>query len=102
QPGDPPRALADELEALRLEVQALRKTVDATRERVKALEAEVHASKAPDAATTNKQQLIRWKVTTDDSSSMRKASDPLAEAEAALKKLRQDPTDRQAADALEA
>jgi hypothetical protein len=75
-----------------LEIEALRKELRATKERVKALEAEVRGPKRayqplPQAANKRAQT--------------KKADDPLAEAEAALKKLRERPDDKQAAEALE-
>jgi RNA polymerase sigma factor (sigma-70 family) len=57
--GGAPRALADELEALRLEVQSLRKSVDASRERIKALEGEVASLKGRAGAAGDKQELER-------------------------------------------
>jgi RNA polymerase sigma factor (sigma-70 family) len=86
------RPQADDLESLRLEIEALRKELRATKERVKALEAEVRGPKRayqplPQAANRRAQT--------------KKADDPLAEAEAALKKLRERPDDKQAAEALE-
>jgi RNA polymerase sigma factor (sigma-70 family) len=109
EPGDGPRALADELEALRLEVQSLRKSVDASRERIKALEAEVHASRERGAATPdNKTDGAYQRHDERFFFTFREVSkappDPLAEAEAALKALRDthDPeAQRRAADALE-
>jgi RNA polymerase sigma factor (sigma-70 family) len=107
EPADAPRALADELEALRLEVQSLRKTVDATRERVKALEAEVHASRERGAAGPNNKPAYQQSVT-EYYGKLRykeaKESDPFAEAEAALKALREardTEAQRRAADNLE-
>jgi RNA polymerase sigma factor (sigma-70 family) len=108
---------ADDLEALRLEVEALRKSLQATRERVRTLEAEVQdlKEKAKPSARAegdgprdeitvervpvggrvlynlNRVELRKWA----------EATDPLAEAEAALQKLRQDPNDKQAAGVLE-
>jgi RNA polymerase sigma factor (sigma-70 family) len=131
EPGDAPRALADELEALRLEVQSLRKSVDATRERVKALEAEVQTSRergaaAPKKETATSKQAVpayygkvdvkyeqqpatvyEQAVTEYYKSALKaapKAPDPFAEAESALKALREArdaDAQRRAADALE-
>jgi RNA polymerase sigma factor (sigma-70 family) len=111
---------ADDLEALRLEVEALRKSLQATRERVKTLEGEVASLKGQkagggggSAATTPKKVLelgIRPPKLADEKvrdladqklREAREAADPLADAEAALKKLREHPDDKQAADALE-
>jgi RNA polymerase sigma factor (sigma-70 family) len=115
--GDPPkfdRPLADELEALRLEVQALRKGLDATRERVKTLEleAKARASQAAPAAHADSvarylQDQAREQVDLKVAERTRlflyleANTDPVSEAEAALKKLRQNPNDQQAIDALE-
>jgi RNA polymerase sigma factor (sigma-70 family) len=122
------RALADDVEVLQLQVQALQKGLEATRSRVKALEAEVRDLKAApraQGATGTIQRaegnggLVPVEIGGDSGPSgtplswehliglecapHRPASseDPLAEAEAALKKLRADPTDKHAADALE-
>jgi RNA polymerase sigma factor (sigma-70 family) len=107
-----PQAAADDLEALRLEVDALRMELRATRARVKTLEDEVRASKEPgaaapkkDGATATKPTDGKYKWAVERYSKLLKetpkAADPLAEAEDALKKLRANPDDRQAADALE-
>jgi RNA polymerase sigma factor (sigma-70 family) len=114
-------ATADDLEALRLEVEALRKSLLATRERVKALEDEVAALKgrkaeaapAPNKPATatlreERDREIRLHNLADEKTlrdladqETREAADPRAEAEAALKKLKQHPDDKQAAEALE-
>jgi RNA polymerase sigma factor (sigma-70 family) len=136
QPGDAPRALADDLEELRLEVAALRKGLQANRERVKALENEVQALKKsnvqeqrmgnllpavgnPNAGLTGSillnERNIDFQVPTSVSSQLfdqvfrgagqelrtQPAPDPLADAEAALKKPRQNPADKQAVDTLQ-
>jgi RNA polymerase sigma factor (sigma-70 family) len=102
---------ADDLEALRLEVEALRKSLDATRKRVQALEDEVRASRERDTAAPKnngspakspteggyERAVKQWY----EAAFTETAADPLAEAEAALQKLRADPNDKQAADALE-
>jgi RNA polymerase sigma factor (sigma-70 family) len=119
--GPAPRAErppADDLEELRLEVAALRKGLEATRQRVKTLEAEVqtlkgkggaaspYRGKAPDSADPNVYVPKYPEAVTEYSRYLAKiregqrAIDPLAEAEAALKKLRQDPKDPAAKDAL--
>jgi RNA polymerase sigma factor (sigma-70 family) len=124
------RPQADELEALRLEIEALRKELRATKERVKALEARggrpqgqaaepFHdkATTAPvaqprpldraptDAPITQPRPLHRATtnrpITTGADTGLNKAADPLSEAEAALKKLRENPGDREATKALE-
>jgi hypothetical protein len=102
---------ADDLEALRLEVQSLRMELRATRDRVKALEDEARASKERDAAAPKKDGPTATKPTDGKYRwavehyyklmETPKAADPLAEAEAALKKLRERPDDKQAADVLE-
>jgi RNA polymerase sigma factor (sigma-70 family) len=112
---------ADELEALRLEIGALRKELRATQERVRVLEDQVASPKGtktgagpapekPDPARV-KQALEREMQANKLAEKLRalsaaqlkrkEAADPLAEAEAALRKLRQDPSDSKAADALE-
>src|SRR5262249_27163751 len=85
----------------------LRKTVDATRERVKALEAEVHAPRGRGVAGSTNKPTYQQAVT-EYYGKLRyeasKASDPLAEAEAALKALREArdaEAQRRAADNLE-
>jgi RNA polymerase sigma factor (sigma-70 family) len=115
------RPADDELEALRLEIEALRKGLRATRERVKTLEGEVQALKAKDAAAPQQQgaggnsvgrvqldlapYMVEHINLSDGLRTLLLAevgvNDPLAEAEAALKNLRQDPNDKQATDALE-
>jgi hypothetical protein len=122
------RPQADELEALRLEMEALRKELRATRERVKALEGEMRALKGPmpPGVGGSRQGMVggmmgmmrggkggphgigeagkgdlRPSDPTLRKGGPQQAVDPVADAEAALKKLRQDPTDKQAADELE-
>jgi RNA polymerase sigma-70 factor (ECF subfamily) len=98
-PRDAPqatRATADELEELRLEVAALRKGLEATRQRVKALEAALGSREGAD----DYKRYLRALRLNEDLKGVAHA-DPLAEAEAALKRLRQHPDDKQAADALE-
>jgi RNA polymerase sigma factor (sigma-70 family) len=120
------RPLADELDALRLEIDALRKEVRVTQDRVKALELRGRTQQglnqiqrgAPDLHNKN-----NWPVILDQQipqiptdlvgpfnlavpeDKARLGSERLdnafAEAEAALKKLRQNPGDKQAAQALE-
>jgi RNA polymerase sigma factor (sigma-70 family) len=87
------RPQADDLESLRLEIEALRRELRATKERVKDLEAEV---RGPKRAFQPLPQQPGWAAP-----ETKKADDPLAEAEAALKKLRERPDDKQAAEALE-
>jgi hypothetical protein len=107
------RPAADELGALRLEMEALRKEVRATRARVQVLEAEVRGQKGKD---TNLPQSARYSqsfnplalsgLTSAEYRSITRYGserpyDVFAEAEAALKKLRENPRDKQAAKALE-
>jgi RNA polymerase sigma-70 factor (ECF subfamily) len=120
--GGAPEAAADDLEALRLEVEALRKSLQATRERVRALEDEVaalkgtkagagsgpeksEAAKLKDAAKLKERldrEIRRHRPENPAADrKAREAADSLAEAEAALKQLRQNPNNKQAADALE-
>jgi RNA polymerase sigma factor (sigma-70 family) len=84
------RQAPDELEALRLEIEALRKELRATKERVKALEARAGTHTSSGAPKAN-----------SGTSSSVTISDPLADAEAAIKKVRQNPNDKEAAGALE-
>jgi RNA polymerase sigma factor (sigma-70 family) len=94
----------DEMEALRLEIEALRKSLQATRERVKTLEGEVSALKGKrggsaarmglDTVPSNSQGMgiSTWKKST---------TDPVSDAGAALEKLRANPSDKNAVEALE-
>jgi RNA polymerase sigma factor (sigma-70 family) len=112
--AEPSKAAAqpagDDLEALRLEVDALRKSLQATRDRVKKLEGEVsdlRSSARPAAGSGT----FRIEKRLDEIPLMDQlfqqvpgpatADDLLADAEAALRRLRQKPDDKQAADALE-
>jgi RNA polymerase sigma factor (sigma-70 family) len=118
------RAIADELDELRLEVAALRKGLEATRARVKTLEGELQTLKGRATTEANKVRelfqnrdgkfvevkpavpLGKAYVDVDvdgwaDLFVVEQPNAPLAEAEAALKKLRTNPNDKQAADALE-
>jgi RNA polymerase sigma factor (sigma-70 family) len=114
------QAVAEDLEALRLEVEALRKSLQATRERVKTLEGEVQGLKEkaktlarPEGETTSlgievgrvplhlKTTTIAVPAKEVDVFAVTTVADPLSEAEAALKKLKERPDDKQAADALE-
>jgi hypothetical protein len=103
---------ADDLEALRLEVEAPRRSLHATRERVKALEDEVGASREREAAAPKKDGApantpadAAYKHAVNVSHSILKGrpgpADALAEAEAALKKLKEHPDDKQATEVLE-
>jgi RNA polymerase sigma factor (sigma-70 family) len=104
------RATADDLEELRLEVAALRKGLEATRARVTTLEREVQALKGgrhQPGALNRADEPNLGGLTTDlvvpieVHARSRLATDPLANAEAALKKLRANPNDKEAADALD-
>jgi RNA polymerase sigma factor (sigma-70 family) len=104
------RPQADDLESLRLEIEALRRELRATKDRLKNLEAEVHGRSVtrpreaqpepreaqPEPRTRPLPEQPGWAAP-----EKKKADDPLAEAEAALKKLRERPDDKQAAEALE-
>jgi RNA polymerase sigma factor (sigma-70 family) len=116
----------DELEELRLEIEALRKGLHATREQVKELRAEVQTLKGQVRAAPVREPLPAGAVgdilvpkpgaqgravpladldgdTHPDVVLFfdKKSSDPVADAEEALKKLRAKPDDKQAAEALE-
>jgi RNA polymerase sigma-70 factor (ECF subfamily) len=111
------RVIADELDELRLEVAALRKGLETTRQRVKDLEGEVQVLKGRAGTEANKVRelfqnrdgkvpLGKAYVDVDvdgwaDLFVVEQPNVPLAEAEAALKKLRANTNDKQAADALE-
>jgi RNA polymerase sigma factor (sigma-70 family) len=97
------RAAQDDLEALRLEVEALRKGLQATRERVKGLEGEVQALKGKTAVNPALAPLDPGFLNMVYSGTVLSnlVSDPVADAEAALKKLRANPNDQQAAEALQ-
>jgi RNA polymerase sigma factor (sigma-70 family) len=111
------RPQADDLEALRLEIEALRKSLQATRDRVKTLEEEVRGLKGQPGMMKGEGMPGMMPGGTGGPPTFRGAgqemrldpqqggssrpSDPVRDAEAALKKLRQDPTDKQAADELE-
>jgi RNA polymerase sigma factor (sigma-70 family) len=116
--GGAAQAAADDLEALRLEVEALRKGLQATRERVKALEGEVQAMKG-NSGMGPQPTALDWGFPVQrgaDPASQEPRffaggfrtnrgfvvpADLLAEAEAALKKLKERPDDKQAVNALE-
>jgi RNA polymerase sigma factor (sigma-70 family) len=116
------RPVENELEALRLEIEALRKGLQATRERVMALETEVKALRPKGGAlpiiNSNPNWINpNWNFNPTDwemggwsgnlpgqpsqKARPKEVADPVAEAEAALKKLRQDPSDKQATESLE-
>jgi RNA polymerase sigma factor (sigma-70 family) len=114
------RPAADDLEALRLEVEALRKSLQGMRARLDALEAEVHAPKPATQAAPQAQGGFAggfgfsgglgggmggrgggFGSARQFQTGSAPADDPLMEAEAALMKLRQDPSDKQATEALE-
>ncbi len=112
-------AARDELDELRLEIEALRKGLHATREQVRGLQAEVQALKQqPKAAVgsaTKPADVHDYffelhsappydqykRIFVNDMLNQKEPADPVAEAEAALKKLRANPDDKQAAEALE-
>jgi hypothetical protein len=87
------RPQADDLESLRLEIDALRKELRAMRDRVKALEAKVERPQEQGG-------LFRYELVVPKPGAKGPA-DPLAGAEEALKRLRANPNDKQAAEVLE-
>jgi hypothetical protein len=116
------RPQADDLESLRLEMEALRKSLQATRERVKTLEDEVRTLKGQGGMKGGSMMGMGkgmpgmmgrgmggppgmrgagQEMRSGPQGGNVRPSDPVADAEAALKKLRQDPTDKRAADELE-
>jgi RNA polymerase sigma factor (sigma-70 family) len=116
------RPQADDLESLRLEIEALRKELRAMRDRFKALEEEVGALRGrggppgqepprrhsgqyihPDLGQYINPDLWKGKPpeAVDRKGGPQQAADPVADAEAALKKLRANPGDKQATEALE-
>jgi RNA polymerase sigma factor (sigma-70 family) len=107
------RPAADDLEALRLEIEALRKELRATTARLKELEAEVRGPKKEVAPRVTTEPPVEKGVTftrpirniptvTDYvEPKTKQTADPVSDAEAALKKLRANPSDKQAAEALE-
>jgi 5-bromo-4-chloroindolyl phosphate hydrolysis protein len=110
EPARAARPAADELDELRLEIAALRKGLEATRERVKDLEAEVQTLKGrqqaavPPKGTGRKVQYVKELPQTYYSSVKfltTEVEDPLAQAEAALKRLQKNPQDKRATGVLE-
>jgi hypothetical protein len=97
------RPQADDLESLRLEIEALRKELRATKERVKALEAKAERGGVPGRAEIRSATgyIAPSQIKRGANAGHMKATDPLSEAEAAWKKLRERPDDKQAAEALE-
>jgi RNA polymerase sigma factor (sigma-70 family) len=99
---------ADDLESLRLEIEALRRELRATKDLVKQLQAEVRGQKGPDKV--RQQDLERLRLLDDfrridalakEVPDEKKPADPLAELEDAVKRLRKDPKDKRAAEALD-
>jgi RNA polymerase sigma factor (sigma-70 family) len=102
------RPAPDDLESLRLELDALRKELRATREQVKALEARVQGPGGPGANyywSSPKQagpgEAKNPYADPRPAPRPKVAADPLAGAEEALKRLRANPDDKQAAEALD-
>ena len=113
------QAAADDLDSLRLEIEALRRELRATRDRVKALEAKVQgpggavhsygygrydqpAAKGPANEYQPEKPKSPYgaaKLPTD--LPRKKATDPLTEIQEAASRLRKNPADKEAADALE-
>jgi RNA polymerase sigma factor (sigma-70 family) len=123
QYGAPPvyqskvRPAPDDLESLRLELDALRKELRATRDRVKALEARVEgqgggggpktvytpAPKGPgnDAYWAQPKGPYGATKTPPQALPRKQGTDPLSDLEEAARRLRKDPNDKQAAEALD-
>jgi RNA polymerase sigma factor (sigma-70 family) len=128
--ADDLEALRLEVEALRKSLQATRERVKTLEDRVQALQGQGGGSPRPEGAGTGSpgekptpqtnneaQPFYKYKATFEDqplfkytktyedvrrpTTTREGADDPLAEAEAALRKLREHPDDKQAADALE-
>ncbi len=109
------RPAADDLESLRLEIEALRREVRAMGARLKAVEGKAQGQSgggpsaytpAPTKATTEYKavgpQAAYYRYVERNAASAEKApADPLAELEDAVKRLRQDPKDKRAAEALD-
>jgi RNA polymerase sigma factor (sigma-70 family) len=105
------RPAADDLESLRLEIEAVRRELRATKDLVKELQAEVRGRKEQgrvrerdleqlrlldlEAARAARREAAKAGLNRKD------ATDPLAELEDAVKRLRQDPMDKKAAEALD-
>ncbi len=115
------RAAADDLDSLRLEIEALRRELRATRDRVRALEAKVQGQGGGEGPTNNPYSAPRPKEARKDGAPAqpkgpssygvakqpskalpgKKATDPLTEIQEAANRLRKNPTDKEAADALD-
>jgi hypothetical protein len=109
------RPAADDLESLRLELEALRRELRATRDRVKALEAKVQgqggggnqygyyppAPKGPGSVLPPDKAKNPYSGPKLPPKAAKKPTDPLTEIQEAANRLRRDPTDKEAADALE-
>ncbi len=113
---EPARAPRDELSLLRLEIEALRKDLQATRERLNSLEAEVRG-KGPKVGGESRPDKTDPLLGIDRPAVLNrygdfwpqgpkrapapKGTDPLSEAQDALKKLKSEPNDKKALEALE-
>jgi RNA polymerase sigma factor (sigma-70 family) len=123
------RAAPDDLESLRLEIEALRRELRATKDLVKELQAEIRGKKDAerdveklkrldslrleadkrerlDALKLEAEKLHRLEALRREEAaraglSRKEVSDPLAEVEDAVKRLRKDPKDKRAAEALD-
>jgi RNA polymerase sigma factor (sigma-70 family) len=114
------RAAPDDLESLRLEIEALRRELRATKDMVKALQAEVRGKKEVDirrerdleklkqldalkleAEKLHRLEALRREEAAKALRAEKAAPDPLAELEDAVNRLRKDPNDKQAAEALD-
>jgi RNA polymerase sigma factor (sigma-70 family) len=90
------RPAADDLESLRLEIEALRREVRAMGARLKAVEGKVQGYKP--AANDSAGSFTYYEL---KSPAPKVPSDPLAELEDAVKRLRKDPKDKRAAEAVD-
>jgi RNA polymerase sigma factor (sigma-70 family) len=102
------RAAPDDLESLRLEIEALRRELRATKDMVKELQAEVRGQKGADKVRERDLEQLRLldAARRIDAQAVEllgenTAPDPLAELEDAVKRLRKDPKDKRAAEALD-
>jgi RNA polymerase sigma factor (sigma-70 family) len=96
------RPAADDLESLRLEIEALRREVRAMGARLKAVEGKVQGQGGPGGYTRALNDSGRPTTYYEPKSPAPKVpSDPLAELEDAVKRLRKNPNDKQAAEALD-
>jgi len=109
------RPAPDDLESLRLEIEALRKELRATQGRVKALEAKAQgqggganpygygapAPKGPAKALDGEKPKPFWTKRPPQDFDEKAATDAMADFDEAVRRLRKDPTDQDAARALD-